>query len=124
MYSARSSSCARIALTQSTKPAQIESVEQSIRYLDKEIESLNKEDKMLANQQVTISEKAQLKVSFEQQLKVLTEQWDKEKALAGELAAIQKGEAEGDFAQLLAQLKTLQGEDPMIHAIVDEQTIA
>ncbi|RJE76198.1 ClpV1 family T6SS ATPase [Pseudoalteromonas sp. MSK9-3] len=117
-------SCARIALTQSAKPAQIESVEQSIRYLDKEIESLNKEDAMLANQQVTISEKAQLKVSFEQQLTALTEQWDKEKALAGELAAIQKGEAEGDFAQLLAQLKTLQGEDPMIHAIVDEQTIA
>lgn len=117
-------SCARIALTQSSKPAQIESVEQSIRYLDKEIESLNKEDEMLANQQVTISEKAQLKVSFEQQLKALTEQWDKEKALAGELAAIQKGEAEGDFAQLLAQLKTLQGEEPMIHAIVDEQTIA
>ncbi|KAF7772303.1 type VI secretion system protein VasG [Pseudoalteromonas citrea] len=117
-------SCARIALTQSSKPAQIESVEQSIRYLDKEIESLNKEDAMLANQQVTISEKAQLKVSFEQQLTALTEQWDKEKALAGELAAIQKGEAEGDFAQLLAQLKTLQGEDPMIHAIVDEQTIA
>ena len=117
-------SCARIALTQSAKPAQIESVEQSIRYLDKEIESLNKEDAMLANQQVTISEKVQLKVSFEQQLTALTEQWDKEKALAGELAAIQKGEAEGDFAQLLAQLKTLQGEDPMIHAIVDEQTIA
>ncbi|MBE0369638.1 MULTISPECIES: type VI secretion system ATPase TssH [Pseudoalteromonas] len=117
-------SCARIALTQSAKPAQIESVEQRIRYLENEIVSLNKEDDMLSNQQQAIVEKEHSKIGFEQQLVDLTTQWDKEKVLAKQLAEIQKGEAQGDFAELLAQLKSLQGEDPMIHAIVDEQTIA
>ena len=122
--------CARIALTQSATPASIESTQQAIRYLDNEIESLTTEDAMLSNQADTIAEKNAQKVGFETELDSLNEQWEKEKALVEQLADIQAKAQNGDldsskdFSTLLEQLKVLQGESPMVHAIVDEQTIA
>ncbi|AIY65052.1 type VI secretion system ATPase TssH [Pseudoalteromonas piratica] len=117
-------SCARIALTQSAKPAQLEKTEQAIRYLENELVSLNKENDMLDNQSPTISEKQAEKVKLEAELETIKEQWEQEKTLVAELSAIQKGDKQGDFLALLEKLKALQGESPMVHAIVDEQTIA
>ncbi|WP_462153539.1 type VI secretion system ATPase TssH [Pseudoalteromonas piscicida] len=117
-------SCARIALTQNAKPASIEATEQGIRYLEKELVALTKENDMLANQAAAIAAKEQKKTELEAQLVTLNAQWEKEKALVSELAQIQAGEQAGDFTAKLAELKSLQGEQPMVHAIVDEQTIA
>lgn len=123
-------SCARIALTQSATPASIESTQQAIRYLDNEIDALSKEDAMLNNQADAIAEKRTKKVGFETELDSLNEQWEKEKTLVNQLVELQHKAEDGDleaskgFAELLEQLKTLQGESPMVHAIVDEQTIA
>ncbi|WP_448551199.1 type VI secretion system ATPase TssH [Thalassotalea montiporae] len=122
--------CARIALTQSATPAAIESTQQAIRYLDNEIASLSKENAMLNNQAEAIAEKRTQKVRFETELDALNTQWQKETALVNQLADIQQQSEDGelatsnDFSNLLAELKELQGESPMVHAIVDEQTIA
>ncbi|REL30711.1 type VI secretion system ATPase TssH [Thalassotalea euphylliae] len=122
--------CARIALTQSATPAAIESTQQAIRYLDNEIASLAKENAMLNNQAEAITEKRTQKVEFETELDALNTQWQKETALVNQLADIQQQSEDGelatsdDFSSLLAELKELQGESPMVHAIVDEQTIA
>ena len=122
--------CARIALTQSATPASIESAQQAIRYLENEILALTKEDAMLNNQADVIAEKQTQKAGFETELDSLNEQWEKEKTLVNQLADLQAKAEDGsltsseDFVELLTQLKTLQGESPMVHAIVDEQTIA
>ncbi|NUZ12295.1 type VI secretion system ATPase TssH [Pseudoalteromonas sp. McH1-7] len=117
-------SCARIALTQSAKPASIEAAEQGIRYLEKALVSLAKEHEMLANQATAIAEKEEQKSQLETQLVSLKAQWEKEKELVSTLAKIQAGEEQGDFTAQLAALKALQGEQPMVHAIVDEHIIA
>ncbi|ATC98171.1 MULTISPECIES: type VI secretion system ATPase TssH [Pseudoalteromonas] len=117
-------SCARIALTQSAKPAKLEKVEQSIRYLENELVSLSKENEMLGNQAVSIAEKQAKKAQLESELEAINQQWQKEKELVDQLSAIQSGEQQGDFLASLDKLKALQGEAPMVHAIVDEQTIA
>ena len=74
-------SCARIALTQSAKPAQIEAVEQGIRYIENELVSLGKENAMLANQADAILEKELQQKELENQLNELNTQWTKEKDL-------------------------------------------
>jgi len=124
-------SCARIALTQNAKPRQIEATEQAIRYLVNEIAALEKEDIMFNNAAELIEEKRAEKVASEAELVALSDKWAAEKSLVDQLTAIQQqindDEVEADnnqFTELLTKLYDLQGTEPMVHAIVNEQTIA
>jgi len=124
-------SCARIALTQNAKPRQIEATEQAIRYLVNEIAALEKEDIMFNNAAELIEEKTAEKVALETELVSLSDKWAEEKSLVDQLTVIQQeindDEVESDnnqFTELLTKLYDLQGTEPMVHAIVNEQTIA
>ncbi|TDO98036.1 type VI secretion system ATPase TssH [Marinomonas balearica] len=128
-------SCARIALTQGAKPEKVEQLEQQIRYLNSELAAFEVEDAVLTDQaedrdalRDSISEK-------EAALALLMTRWEKEKTLVDEITAlsedIESNLKDGADASKQAALQTkmddlstLQGDDPLVFALVDSQVIA
>lgn len=127
---------ARIALTQGAKPESLESLEQRINYLESELEASRTEQAVFSGgvEEITILQE-QL-ADYSEQLVALQEQWDQEQILVTQLIGLneqlQAGYKEGNVdpeqqQQLLTlseELKQLQGDKPLVHAMVDQQTIA
>ena len=121
--------CARIALTQSAKPMQVENLEQKILYLQNEITALSEENALFDNHNEELSEKELQEVGLRQELTELTGKWEAEKALVNDILLaqnlIQSGGGDKQiFRKLLEDLKELQGDSPMVHAMVDGQVVA
>lgn len=128
--------CARIALTQGAKPESIESLEQNIRYLESELNSLEAEgtvfiDKVADHQ--TLKDRI---VSNKADLQALNSQWEQERELVSEITTLCE-KIEEDRAsnsvdtqsqqalnQALTKLHSIQGESPLVFPVVDEQVIA
>ncbi|PSW16136.1 type VI secretion system ATPase TssH [Photobacterium rosenbergii] len=132
--------CARIALTQGAKPERIEYLEQQLRYLNNELEACDVEDTVLvalAEDREPLRDTLAVK---QEELKDLTARWEHEKALVKEISELTEGletsHASGDINDAsvqqsqnalkdkLTELDNVQGEDPMVFAMVDKQVIA
>ncbi|WP_192890582.1 type VI secretion system ATPase TssH [Vibrio bathopelagicus] len=127
---------ARIALTQGAKPEVLETLEQTIRYQENEKSALEKEDALFSNSAELIKE---LTLSIEENQKALAAyytRWEKEIELVDQIKSVQQEiteEQEQDAVDatkqkqldtLRTELADIQGEEPLVYAMVDDNTIA
>jgi type VI secretion system protein VasG len=127
---------ARIALTQGAKPESLEALEQRIDYLESELEASRTEQAVFSGGADEIAILEEQLVDYTAQLATLQERWDQEQVLVTQLielneqlqAGYKEGAVDPEQQQLLLtlseELKQLQGDKPLVHAMVDQQTIA
>jgi type VI secretion system protein VasG len=127
--------CAKVAIGQGATPASVEDVTRRLSRLEAEIGSLSRELVTGANHDERIADlKAQQEKEAEK-LGLLNEQWAKEKELVSKIRDIriklETGEANGDaesmkaeLAKLNSELKSTQGETPLMQPTVNGQTVA
>ena len=126
--------CARVAVSQSAVPAQVEDARRRVEALERELEIVRREEAAgfaQGEREETLSE--QLREAKER-LEALEAKWQREKALVDEILelrrALREGE-EGDREAKLARLEALQreleevqGETPLVLAAVDGDAVA
>lgn len=144
--------CARTALSQSATPAPIEDTRRRILQCETNITSLERENAALGNCEDVINDLSEELVKLGEKLNIQEAQWDQEKVLVAKIHQIQ-GQIEEDFQtsrkpitegeqtpqvmdaeqrstiktqlhELLDELTSLQGNEPMIQVNVDGQAIA
>ena len=135
--------CARVAMSQSALPAPIEGRQRRIALIGTELGILEREEASgTADHGARRAELLEERAAAERELEGLEAQWEKERALASELAALRAelegmahadadADAEADRAAVRARLaetdtklRAVQGERPLIHPVVDGQAVA
>lgn len=125
--------CARVAISQTAKPAAIEDAEVAIAALEQEKAALAREGDLGASHDERIAEIDEILAEDRAELATLQAEWDGEKALVEEIHALRAtiaeaaGEEEGQRATLretFAKLEAITPERRMIYAHVDEQAVA
>ena len=127
--------CAKVAIGQGATPALIEDATKRIQQLDAEISSLEREQVTGAAHDERLAELKEEKAKHEETLARFNEQWEKEKELVGKIREIRTkletgaadGDAEGlkaELAKLNDELKSVQGENPLMQPTVNGQTVA
>ena len=127
--------CARVAMSQSAVPSAIEDRQRRIALIDTEAEILDRETAMGADHGARRAELTEERAGDAAELAELEARWEEEKRLAAEIAAARaiiegpengedKDAARGRFADTSAQLRAIQGEQPLIFPVVDGQAIA
>jgi type VI secretion system protein VasG len=127
--------CARVAMSQAAVPPPIEDRERRIDVIDTELGILDREIAAGENHQVRrdalLGERAELSDA----LTGLRDRWQQEKTLVDEITSLrQKIDAETDRGVLgemrdklvaaTSSLHALQGEEPLIHPVVDPHAVA
>ncbi len=134
--------CARVAMSQAAVPPAIEDCERRIALIDTETAILAREAATGSDHAARQAELAEERVRTAVELESLTARWGQEKKLAAEIGelrqaiespAIESPAIEGNadkapakqrLAAVNAQLRELQGEQPLIYPVVDAQAIA
>jgi type VI secretion system protein VasG len=127
--------CARVAMSQSASPAAIEDRQRRISLIDTELGIVDREIATGADHEARKIELLDERVKAGDELSRLEAQWEKEKKLAEEIAAIRgkiedpenqedKDAARRQLAGLNEELHGIQGEQPLIFPVVDGQAIA
>ncbi|QFT11520.1 type VI secretion system ATPase TssH [Vibrio sp. THAF190c] len=128
--------CARIALTQGAKPECIESLEQNISYLESERSALEAEGAVFIDKAVDHEALNQKIEQQKSELNALNEQWEKERELVTTITSLCETiessrlednvdtESQAQLNTALGELKQIQGEQPLVFPVVDEQVIA
>ncbi|MFL0802492.1 MAG: type VI secretion system ATPase TssH [Agarilytica sp.] len=88
--------CARVALSQSATPAQVEDTRRRITQCETTITSLERENATLGNCEDRIAELKEEKVALEAELVTQEAQWDEEKGLVSQIHDLQ-AQIEDDF---------------------------
>src|SRR5579883_932426 len=135
--------CARVAMSQTATPAEIEDVERSNELLKTEIGILEREAAVGAKHDDAIADLKQRLAGQETKLAALKERWSEEKALVdrirelrvklerahaakgdGKEAPVDAAALRAELAELDGKLKAIQGENPLLQVCVDGQAIA
>ncbi len=135
--------CARVFLSQTSKPPAIQDCEREIQHLDTELASLERESALGADHAQRRQELIQHKETAQKRLATLQKQWDEERKLVeqiqgvrgkletatsgkgyAKLAAGEEEKLRGELARLEKQLATVQGETPLVFPVVAGQAIA
>ncbi|EPB6698049.1 type VI secretion system ATPase TssH [Escherichia coli] len=126
--------CARVAVSQSAPPPQLEDCLQRIAALDVELEIAQRENQVATGDTRRIDQLRQARQQQESERDTLSRRWEQERALVDDVIALraQLQEADDDARLALRQtlnekqlaLKTLQGEMPLLFAAVDENVVA
>jgi type VI secretion system protein VasG len=127
--------CARVAMSQAAVPAPIEDLRRRIDLIDTELGILDREMATGGAHEARIHEITEQKLADQNALAALETRFATEKKLAGEIAEtrlkIESKDNTEDKAALRetlnglhAELKTLQGETPLIFPVVDGQAVA
>ncbi|MDA0149657.1 type VI secretion system ATPase TssH [Vibrio sp. LaRot3] len=124
---------ARIALTQGAKPEVIESLEQTVRYLNNELNALEKEQELFGTQEQQIIDIKQEIEQSQTRLQTYQARWQQEVELVEQIKARQDSILSSEQTEtdeqhtlnaLLDTLSELQGEEPLVNAMVDDTAIA
>jgi type VI secretion system protein VasG len=141
--------CARVRLSHTTTPPALEDCRRRIDGLKVAIEALERETTTGGDHAERLAEMTAEKTKAEEELKALEARWKEESRLVGEIRTIrdrlegkapekgEKGEKappplkpdeaeklRGDLARLTADLRKVQGEEPLMSVCVDSQAIA
>src|SRR5215469_1475049 len=127
--------CARVAMSQSAVPSAIEDRQRRIGLIDTEVAILDRETATGAMHGERKTELIEERAKAVAELQELEARWEEEKRLAAEIAAARaviedpensedKTAARGRLADAGSQLRAIQGEQPLIFAVVDAQAIA
>ena len=130
--------CSRIGLSQSALPQQLDSLAEQIRYANNERTSFEYEDAMYANGAEKLVAIAQKCNQLEAEYEALNSRWNLEKECVTEILRLQDviterfraGEQVANtpmqamLSEKMAELRSIQGESPLVMPQVDKQTIA
>ncbi|MGC2414067.1 MAG: type VI secretion system ATPase TssH [Stellaceae bacterium] len=127
--------CARVAMSQAAVPPAIEDRERRIALIDTEAAMLQREMATGADHAARQAELTEERAQAASELDALTKRWEEERKLAGEIAelrtaietapaATDQGPAKTRLAERAAELRELQGEEPLIFPVVDGQAMA
>lgn len=128
--------CARIALTQGAKPERVEFLEQKIRYLNSELESYKLEDTVLMDSSADRQVLADDVASMDAELVELNTKWQSELGLVSQIVELSNqiqqqfqentvdSNTQAKLQELFKQLDEVQGEQPLVYAMVDAEVIA
>ncbi|MYM75719.1 type VI secretion system ATPase TssH [Duganella sp. FT134W] len=133
--------CAKVALGQNATPALIENLARKIERIDAEATALEREQgEGGADAAARLKELRESRAAADEQHKSLSERWEKEKALtakiiearaasaapaaAGDQATAGEGGQARDIQAMVAELRVLQGETPMVPVQVDGHVVA
>jgi type VI secretion system protein VasG len=127
--------CARVAMSQGAIPAAIEDRQRRIAAVDAELAILDREAATGSDHHKRRNELVEERATAEEEQKTLEEQWEKEKELATKLTAERaiieapdngedKDAARARLAAVMAELREVQGERPLIFPLVDAQAVA
>jgi type VI secretion system protein VasG len=136
--------CAKVALGQSAVPPALEDTRRQIEHANVEIGILERESAVGVNHAERLAELKGEKESAQAKLQALEKRWEEEKKLVGEIQTVRgkleahvgNGDAKDrlkpdeekrcreDLTRLEKELKTLQGETPLVAPVVDSQSIA
>ncbi|WP_270937158.1 type VI secretion system ATPase TssH [Falsiroseomonas oryzae] len=127
--------CARVAMSQAAIPAAIEDRRRRIELIDTELGIVGREMAAGADFAARRDELTAERTKNEVELKDLEARWEKEKTLAAEIAEVRgvvenpedtrdKDELRKRLAALASELRELQGEQPLVHPVVDGQAVA
>ncbi len=134
--------CAKVAISQSAIPAAVEDCQRRIEQLDVAAEIFQREINTGLDRQLDLDETHAEKEKITQELETLNAQWNSEKELVTQVREVSGklqpngsdgGETISDaevkalqeqLKELDAQLKQIQGEEPLIHPCVDGQAVA
>ncbi len=132
--------CARVGMSQASTPAAVEDGQRTIDQLAVEIDILKREQVTGADHSATIKLREEEKEKAESRLAETKIRWEKEKQLVSDLHKL-RGEIEtlrtaatpddaeiarvrADLDKVDADLKTLQGETPLVFDVVDRNAVA
>lgn len=131
--------CARVAVSQSTIPAAVEDRKQRVNVIDAEMAMLEREALTGGNNQDSRSELLNEKKILIEEIEQLNQRWDREGEIVKTLAQLraeieaagnsgettpEAGETIREYEKLSNELVKLQGEKPLVHPLVDKQSIA
>ena len=124
--------CARVGMSQSSEPAAIEDRRRRLGLIDAELRVLRREALSGAGHEDRSSALEAERAEATGSLEILQARWERERALVGELsdgraaieAARDPDSMRPHFAALRERLETLQGEQPLVHAVVGAQAVA
>jgi len=127
--------CARVAMSQAAIPAPIEDLRRQIDLIDTELGILDRETATGGAHDARIAEITEQKLAAQNALAALETRFEQEKKLATEISSIrtqiENKEDTADKAELRTklnavhdELRTLQGETPLIFPVVDGQAVA
>ncbi len=136
--------CARVALSQSSTPPQVQDAQREIEHLDVELKALARETSLGADHVKRAGELEEKKVKTAEKLATLKARWEKEKELAGKVKELYlkieahvKGDdpkaklsendakkAQDELAKVEAELAISHGDDPLVLPLVAGQAIA
>ena len=127
--------CARVSMSQAAIPPAIEDRERRIGLIDTEVAILDREiasgEKHGDRREALLTERE----SKSTELVALHERWEQEKTLAADITAMRgkienaedtddKDALRGTLTTTAATLRALQGEEPLIYPVVDNQAVA
>ena len=131
--------CAKVAMGQNVKPPALEDAERRLEHLTVEIGVLSREKAVGADHDERLSVAYHEKAETEKRIGALRKRFEDEKKLVAEIGPLRKkletavsgGAAAGDpekmkaeLTRLNAQLKEIQGDNPLMSPCVDSQAIA
>lgn len=141
--------CAKVALSQSSTPAQVQDAQREIDALSIEIKSLEREAAVGTDHKHRLDEAKEKKAATETKLAALQKRYDQEKKLAEQIQVVRKKieahvdaindpksdgkarltpadeeKAKSELARLTDELTALQGESPLIQPVVNSQAVA
>lgn len=126
--------CARVAMSQSALPPAIEDCRRRLSLIDTETAILSRELAAGAAHEARAEALAASREAVAGEQAALEARWTEEKELVSALSetrrALEAGEADDAaqartvLAELSARLQAMQGEQPLIHPVVDQQAIA
>jgi len=127
--------CARVAMSQSAVPAAIEDRQRRIAMIDTEAAILDRESATGTDHHARKEELEAERATAAAQLEELSARWEEEKRLAASIAELRaqiedpentedKDPARAKLGALRNELRTLQGEEPLVFPAVDAQAIA
>lgn len=126
--------CARVAVSQSAPPPQLEDCLRHLAALEVEMEIAEREARVGAGEPERVTALKAARDDYEAQRDVLTRRWHEERSLVSEIVGLRAAlfaAGESDTTELRSQLaeqqqalKTLQGDAPLLFAAVDENVVA
>lgn len=126
--------CARVAVSQSAPPAQLEDCLRHLAALDVELEIAEREARVGAGDPARVATLTAERDAYETQREALARRWEEERTRVQEIIRLRAAlfaagdedtaELRGQLAEQQQALKTLQGDEPLLFAAVDENVVA
>ncbi|MBE8888203.1 ATP-dependent Clp protease ATP-binding subunit, partial [Enterobacter hormaechei] len=126
--------CARVAVSQCAPPAQLEDCLRHLAALDVELEIAEREARVGAGDPARVAALTAERDAFETQREALARRWEEERTRVQEIILLRAAlfaagdedtaELRGQLAEQQQELKTLQGDEPLLFAAVDENVVA